>query len=84
MKRIASIAAILENPTVDQKSFNDIVSDHKHLVRGRMGLPFAEEDIAVISLTVIGTMDEINSFTGKLGRIPHTQIKTAVSQKEIN
>ena len=48
-----------------------------------MGIPFHEQGISVISLTVVGTMDEINSFTGKLGKIPNIQIKTAISKKEL-
>jgi len=33
---------------------------------------------------MLGTMDEINSFTGKLGSIPEIQVKTTVSKKEMD
>ena len=83
MKRIAVISAILENPAKAQKTFNDIVSDYQSIVRGRMGIPFDQNDMAVISLTLVGTMDEINSLTGKLGNVPGVQVKAAISRKEI-
>ncbi len=83
MKKIALISAILENPSESQQKFNSIVSEHKELVRGRMGLPFDDYNIAVISITVMGTMDEINKLTGKLGKLPSVTVKTAVSQKQI-
>ena len=83
MKKIALIGAILENPDENQKQFNELISAHKSLVKGRMGLPFDQDGIAVISIIVAGTMDEINSLTGKLGRIPNVQVKTAISQKNI-
>lgn len=83
MKRVAIISAILEKPAETQNTFNGIVAEYKNIVRGRMGLPFEEEGISVISITVMGSVDEINSLTGKLGKIPHTQVKTSISKKEI-
>lgn len=83
VNKIAVISAILEEPGKTQQAFNDIVSSFKGIVRGRMGIPFEEEGIAVISLTVVGTLDEINSLTGKLGNIPYAMVKTAISKKEI-
>ncbi len=83
MKKIALISAILESPSTHQADFNKIVSEHKHIVKGRMGLPFESDDIAVIALTVSGTMDEINALTGKLGLVANTTVKTAISKKEV-
>lgn len=83
MKKIALISAILESPSSNQADFNKIVSDYKHIIKGRMGLPFDDDDIAVIALTVCGTMDEINALTGKLGTVPNSTVKTAVSKKEV-
>jgi putative iron-only hydrogenase system regulator len=79
MERIAVIGAILENPQVCQKLFNDTVSLHKDIVKGRMGIPFDEENMAVIAITLRGELDEINALTGKLGNLPHVTVKTAVS-----
>jgi putative iron-only hydrogenase system regulator len=44
-----------------------------------MGIPFDEEDTAVIALTLRGELDDINALTGKLGSLPHVTVKTAVS-----
>lgn len=83
MNRIAVISAILENPANSQKLFNDVVSSFHDIVRGRMGIPFDQYQIAVISLTLFGPLDKINSLTGKLGSIPGVQVKAAISRKEI-
>lgn len=83
MKKIAVIGAVLENPHETQKKFNEIISDFKVIVKGRMGIPFEEADVAVISVTVLGHVDEINALTGKLGNLPHVSVKTAISSKEI-
>ena len=37
MKRVAVISAILEEPDICQKQFNDIISKYKHIIKGRMG-----------------------------------------------
>jgi len=83
MKKVAVISAILENPTTTQHEFNDIVVSYRHLIRGRMGLPLIEEDITIVTLTVVGNLDDINSLTGKLGRLEQVQVKTAISKKDI-
>jgi putative iron-only hydrogenase system regulator len=83
MRRIAVVGAVLEKPQESQKAFNETVSSFKGIVRGRMGIPFAEENIAVISLTVVGGLDEINALTGRLGNLQGVTVKTAVSN-EIN
>jgi putative iron-only hydrogenase system regulator len=79
MKRIAVIGAILEKPQTSQKVFNETVSQYKGIVKGRMGIPFDDEDTAIIALTLQGELDDINALTGKLGNLPHVTVKTAVS-----
>ena len=37
----------------------------------------------VISITVVGTLEEINSLTGKLGNIDGVVVKTAIAKREI-
>lgn len=81
MRRIAVIGAILEKPQLSQKPFNDTVSTFKGIVKGRMGIPFEQEDMAVLSITVLGELDEINALTGKLGNLKGVTVKTAVSEK---
>jgi putative iron-only hydrogenase system regulator len=44
-----------------------------------MGIPYREKGIAVISLIVDGTTDEISSMTGKLGNIPGVKVRSAVT-----
>ena len=83
MKRVAVISAILEEPDICQKQFNDIISKYKHIIKGRMGIPCEVENISVISIVVVGELDLINSLTGKLGKIPSVLVKTSISKKEV-
>ncbi|MDR2143608.1 MAG: iron-only hydrogenase system regulator [Treponema sp.] len=81
MERIAVIGAILEKPQESQQDFNNLVSQYRGLIKGRMGIPFDEEDAAVIALTLRGELDDINALTGKLGNLPFVTVKTAVSAR---
>ena len=83
MLRIAIIGAVLDEPESATHKFNEIVAQHKDIVIGRMGIPLNEEGISVISITVKGTLDQINSFTGLLGRIHGVTVKTSISKKEL-
>ena len=79
MRRIAVIGAVLENPRQSQNAFNDTVSEFRGIIKGRMGIPFEEENAAVIAITLLGELDEINALTGKLGNLPNVTVKAAVS-----
>lgn len=81
--RIGVISAILEEPKKCQYEFNKIVSEYKDIVHGRMGVPFNEENISVISIIVVGSLDVINSLTGKLGNLNNVIVKTSISKKEL-
>ncbi|KEH98831.1 TM1266 family iron-only hydrogenase system putative regulator [Clostridium massiliodielmoense] len=83
MKKIAVISAILEEPKENQKEFNEILSNFKGIVKGRMGIPFEKEGISVICVTVVGELNDINSLTGKLGNIKNVLVKTSITKKEI-
>lgn len=83
-EKIAVIGAVLDNPRETQNEFNDIVAEYRNLVRGRIGIPLLDKGISAIALIVIGSLDEINSLTGKLGKIDGVNVKTSISKKEIS
>lgn len=79
-ERVAVIGAILEDPTRSQSQFNKIVAEYHDFVRGRMGLPLKDKCMSVISITIVGTMDQINTMTGRLGNLEGVTVKTAISR----
>jgi putative iron-only hydrogenase system regulator len=79
MKRIGVIGAVLEKPRQSQAAFNETVAAYRGIIKGRMGIPFDDEEMSVVSLTVMGEMDDINALTGKLGSLPRVTVKAAVS-----
>ncbi|MEN6313299.1 MAG: TM1266 family iron-only hydrogenase system putative regulator [Clostridiaceae bacterium] len=83
MKRAAIISAILDKPQDSQRAFNDIISEYHDIVRGRMGIPFGQGKIALVSLTVVAELDRINSLTGRLGKLDGVTVKASVAKEGI-
>ena len=79
--KIAVISAILEEPSKCSSMFNDVVASFRGSIKGRMGIPL-DNETSVISIVVVGTLNEINSLTGRLGNIEGVTVKTAISKKE--
>ena len=80
--KIAVISAILEEPSKCNAKFNEVVADFRGSIKGRMGIPL-ENETSIISIVVVGSLNEINSLTGKLGNIDGVTVKTAISKKEV-
>jgi putative iron-only hydrogenase system regulator len=79
MERIAVIGAVLENPESCQEVLNKTEAGFRGIIRSRMGTPFDEDGLSVVSIIVKGELDDINALTGKLGNIEYVTVKTAIS-----
>lgn len=79
-KRIGVIAIVIEE-FESANLVNEILHDFAYIIVGRMGIPYKERGISVISLIVDGGTDEISALTGKLGKIKGVNVKSAVTKK---
>lgn len=77
-ERRFGIIGILINKREEATKVNSILSNYGHMIVGRMGLPYCEREISVITLNVDGTTDEIGALTGKLGQIQGVQVKSTM------
>jgi putative iron-only hydrogenase system regulator len=50
------------------------------IVIGRMGIPYHQRDLNIITLIVDATTDEIGALTGKLGMIPGVTVKSTLAK----
>ncbi len=80
-KRIGVVGVVIEDRENGVKIVNDILSKYAEIIVGRMGIPYRERKIAVISLIVDGTTDEIGAMTGQLGTVPGVNVKSALTKK---
>lgn len=79
-KRIGVIAIIIEEPN-KVSSVNNILSERASIIVGRMGVPYKEKGVNVISIIVDGSTDEIGAITGKLGKLKGVTVKSALTKK---
>ena len=77
--RIAIIGIVVENKESAQK-LNDILHEYGDCIVGRMGIPYPKRNISVISIIVDAPSDKISALSGKLGMVPHVNIKTVYSK----
>lgn len=78
-KRIGVIGIVIENKE-NVARLNALLTDFADCIIGRMGVPYREKDISIISIIVDGTMDEIGALTGKLGSLKGILVKTALTR----
>ena len=77
--RIAKIGNIVENPEA-VASLNTVLHDYGAYVIGRMGIPYREKAINIISVAVDAPEPEITAMSGKIGRLNGVSTKTAYSK----
>lgn len=77
--RVAVIGIVVENPdSVEQ--VNAILHKNAAYILGRMGIPYREKGIYIISIAVDAPQDVINTLSGQIGKLPGISAKTAYSR----
>jgi len=79
-KRIGVVGIVIENFDSASK-VNEVLHDFANIIVGRMGIPYRDRGVSVISLIVDGTSDELSAMTGKLGKIEGVNVKSALTKK---
>ncbi len=76
--RIAVISLIVENAdSVGQ--LNELLHQYSGYIIGRMGIPYRERGVSIISVALEAPQNEISSLAGKIGLLPGVSCKTAFS-----
>ncbi len=74
--RVAIIGIIVEDyDSVD--TLNAILHDYGKFIIGRMGIPYREKGINIISIAIDAPQDVISALSGKIGKIDGISTKTA-------
>lgn len=76
--RVAVIAIIVENPAMVEE-INHELHAYADYVIGRMGIPYREKNISIISVAVDAPQEVISALSGRIGRLSGVSTKTAYS-----
>jgi len=77
--RVAIIGIIVEDASSVEK-LNGILHEYGSYIIGRMGLPYKEKNINIISLAVDAPNDVISALSGKLGKLTGVSAKAVYSK----
>lgn len=78
--RIAIIGIIVKNSSSVEK-INEILHEYRAYIVGRMGIPYRERRLSVISIVMDAQADIIGAASGKLGMLPDVSVKTLYSKE---
>ena len=76
--RVAMIAIIVEDPAAVM-DIQALLSEFSEYVIGRMGIPYNQKNVRIISVAVDAPVDKINAITGKIGKLHGVIAKTVYS-----
>ena len=76
--RIALIGVIIENREAVER-LNGILHEYGSYIIGRMGIPYRERKVNIISVAVDAPQDVVSALSGKIGRLPGVSMKTVYS-----
>jgi putative iron-only hydrogenase system regulator len=77
--RVAIIGIIVENDESVEK-LNGVLHDYGEYIIGRMGIPYRDKGISIISIAMDAPNDIISALSGKLGKLPGVSTKAAYSK----
>lgn len=76
--RIAVIGIIVENIESVEK-LNNLLHLYGQYIIGRMGIPYRERKVNILSVAIDAPQDVISTLTGKIGKLAGISVKTAYS-----
>ena len=77
MESRVAVIGIIVSDMDSVEALNSLLHDYGPYIIGRMGLPYREKDIHIISIAIDAPQDIISTLTGKIGNIGGVSVKTA-------
>ena len=82
-ERIALVGIIVENPDAVEQ-LNAILHEYSGSIIGRMGIPYREKNLSIISIAMCAPNNVISAMSGKLGMLPGVSTKTVCARTAEN
>ena len=77
--RVAVLAVIVREGSAVQ-ALNELLHRYGEYIIGRMGVPYREKGVNIISVVLDAPQDVISALAGRIGRLPGVSAKTAYSK----
>ena len=76
--RIAVMGIIVENIN-SVEELNRLLHQSGKYIIGRMGLPYRDKKVHIVSIAIDAPQDVISALSGKIGKLDGVSVKTAYS-----
>lgn len=76
--RVAVMGIIVENRD-STAELNELLHQYGCYIIGRMGIPYKEKGVSIISVAIDAPQDVTAALSGKIGRLSGVSVKTAYS-----
>ena len=76
--RVAVMSIIVENSEMTAE-LNAVLHNYGEYIIGRMGIPYRQKGINIISVAIDAPQDTISALSGKIGKLQGVSVKTAYS-----
>ncbi len=73
--RIALLAVLVKNQDSVEK-LNALLHEYRAYIVGRMGIPYKQKQVAIISIALDAPQDIISALSGKIGALEGVSSKT--------
>ena len=77
--RIAVMGNLVEYPDQVER-LNALLHDYGPYIIGRMGIPYREKNVHIISIAIDAPQDVTAALSGKIGSLEGISVKTAYSR----
>jgi len=78
--RVALLGIIVEDPEAASR-VNSLLHEYSGYIVGRMGIPYRERQISIISIVLDAPQEAVSALSGKLGMIPGVSSKCLYARK---
>lgn len=79
--RVVLLGIIVEN-TASVEALNAVLHEYSRYIIGRMGLPYREKNLHIISLVMDAPQDVISALSGKIGMLPGITAKALYAKTQ--
>ncbi len=80
METRVAVISIIVTQSDRVEMLNELLHEYSGFIIGRMGIPYKEKGISIISIAIDAPMDKINSLTGALGRLDGINAKVTYAK----
>ncbi|MBQ9062027.1 MAG: iron-only hydrogenase system regulator [Eubacterium sp.] len=77
METRVAVIGIIVKETDSAGRLNALLHEYGSYIIGRMGVPYKERGINIVSIAIDAPNDIISALTGKIGKLPGISVKTA-------